>query len=305
MKVTKFIFFTLSLVTLFACQSQSNQDNENSYKIITSIYPIEYITSELTDNLVEVETIIPPGADAHSYEPSTKKMIQYASTDAFFFVGEGMETFAETMSQSLKSENVATLKLSDYEQLFITDEHSEEHDEHDHGDVDPHFWLDPERMVLAAEIIRDELIELYPDHENELKENFNDFKGKMIELDETFQSALSEGDAVEILVSHSAFSYWESKYPFKQYSIRGLSASQEPSQKQLQEIFDLIKTNDFKYIFQEKNRDDRLVTTIADELSLTMVYLHNLSTRTDEEVEQGLTYVDLMLNNLDTLLETR
>src|SRR5690625_177543 len=208
MKSIKLVLLSFMLIFLFAC-NEKQVHHETEYKIITSLYPIEFITTELAGDLIDVETIIPPGADAHSYEPSTRKMIEFSSSDAFFFIGEAMEVFSETMADTLSQEGVHILKLADYEFIFIADN---DHDHH-HGDYDPHFWLDPLKMIEVGKIIRDELIALYPEHEDTLLNNWSSFENDMIELDESYLTAFNDGETFQMLVSHKAFSYWEERYP--------------------------------------------------------------------------------------------
>ncbi|MGC8074378.1 metal ABC transporter solute-binding protein, Zn/Mn family, partial [Salmonella enterica] len=62
---------------------------------------------------------------------------------------------------------------------------------HDHGGMDPHIWLDPLRMVEMAAIIKDELIQILPDQEQTLEENFSKMKKEMFELDQQFKTTLN------------------------------------------------------------------------------------------------------------------
>ncbi|RPF50363.1 metal ABC transporter substrate-binding protein [Aquisalibacillus elongatus] len=339
MKLVKLFSMLFFLSFLWACQANDSNSNEEN-TIYTSIYPIEYIASEIAGDHVQVNTVVPSGADAHSYEPSTKTMIELSSSDAFYFVGEGMESFSETMAESVQSEDVHILRLAEYEQLFEDftqdeglinqssesnqedeDEHEHEEDDHfdednhqeeethendaeddhAHGDFDPHFWLDPIRMIDAGEIVLDDLIQLYPEQEEAFRENFEAYKNKMNELDEEYNNQLDQ--EVSILVTHKSFSYMEERYPIKQHSIRGVSASQEPSQRELQQLFEQIEELGIDSIVFEENSDDRLAQTIANELNLTKYYLNNLSTRTEDNVKQDKDYYDIMIDNLNVLNE--
>ncbi|WP_027964315.1 metal ABC transporter solute-binding protein, Zn/Mn family [Halalkalibacillus halophilus] len=344
MHYKKLLLFSSLLFILYlaACgdEEQSGEEQENR-EIITSIYPIEYLVSEIAGDQVDVETVIPAGADAHVYEPSTRDMVEYADKDAFFYIGADMEAFAETMSETLSGEGVHTKSLAENESLFMEyeeehaqneDEHSDEehshdeeehgdeehsHDEeeehshsdehdhdHDHGDNDPHFWLDPQRMIDAGGILLDELVTLYPELEEDFQANYEQFEEKMIELDNSYQEAFDGVDQHNILVAHKAFGYWEERYPIEQYAVRGLSSSQEPSQRELQELFETLEELKIDHIIYEVNRDDRLAETIADDLELEAYHLHTLETRTTDDVEDDKDYIDIMEENLETLIDT-
>src|SRR5699024_10950841 len=94
-----------SVLVMTGCKSQPDHDR-NELIIYTSIYPIEYAVQQIGGETARVESIYPPGGDAHNYEPSTKKMTSIATSDAFFYLGADMEAFATTAADALKSEDV-------------------------------------------------------------------------------------------------------------------------------------------------------------------------------------------------------
>src|SRR5699024_2650417 len=125
------------------------------------------------------------------------------------------------------------------------------HDDHDHGDMDPHIWFDPLRMIQMGELIRDELSDVYPEHQESFSANFKQFEEKMIHLDDTFTETLAAKDHKSILVAHAAYGYWEERYGIEQLAISGVSTNDEPSQKQLTQIMNAAKEHDLKYVIFE------------------------------------------------------
>src|SRR5699024_4138472 len=155
----KFIFIGL-LLFLTACQTgESNQHYENKLLIYTSIYPIQYITEQIAGDKAIVESIYPPGVDAHTYEPSSREITKLANGDALYYLGAGMESFAETTANALASQDIAFIELGNHKSLFSS---SQTQDRHEQLDLDPHIWLDPLRMIEMGNIIKESLIELSP-----------------------------------------------------------------------------------------------------------------------------------------------
>src|SRR5699024_12661888 len=105
----------------------------------------------------------------------------------------------------------------------------EESDEH--GDLDPHVWLDPKRMITIGETIRDELISMSPDNEDVFKENFKVFADDMQELDNAFNNTLDDTENKTLLVTHAAYGYCESAYGNERKAISGICSSYERSEK--------------------------------------------------------------------------
>ncbi|ASK62803.1 adhesin [Virgibacillus phasianinus] len=295
----------LLLIIMAGCSSPSSDENEQAgMKIYTSIYPIQYITERIGGDTVQVESVYPPGVDAHTYEPTTKEMTSIADSEAFIYLGAGMEGFAESAADALNSEDVALIELGKHEELFHTEKRNEDHhhdDGHHHGDHNPHIWLDPIRMIDMAGIIKGDLIELNPEEKELYVQNFTSLKKDLLALDKEFRTTLQNKENTEILVSHAAYGYWESRYGIEQIAISGLTSSDEPSQKELTQIIDKAKKDDINYVIFEQNGSDRVSQIIQEQIGAKALQIHNLSVLTEEDIQNDEDYFSLMKHNLSVL----
>ncbi|XQY91108.1 metal ABC transporter solute-binding protein, Zn/Mn family [Metabacillus sp. HB246100] len=353
----------LSLILLAGCNAENETTAENQSEeklnLYTTIYPLEDFTKKIGGDLVNVQNIFPPGADAHTYEPTTKIMVDIANSDGLIYSGVGLESFATKIQTSLEKEDVAFINAgeglelvdmhsednhaaeedthsedehaaeedthsedehaaeeedhSDHEHAAEEDTHSEdEHaaeegthsvDEHghNHGDTDPHVWIDPIRSITLAENIKNALVELHPEGADTFEKNFSDLKSKLEELDTQFSTVIESSDKKEILVSHAAYGYWEDKYGLEQISVLGLSPTQEPSQKELQTIIETAKEHSIKYIVFEENVSSNITDIVQGEIGAEAVTLSNLETITEEQINNNEDYFSLMNKNLETL----
>lgn len=302
LKRFRIIISLLFITTIIAgCSSTSSeQNNQAGMTIYTSIYPIQYATERIGGETVHVESVYPPGVDAHTYEPTTKEMTSIAGGDAFIYLGAGMEGFAESAAGALKSEDVAMIELGKHEELFHTEkEHAD--DEHSHGDYNPHIWLDPIRMIDMSNIIKAKLIELNPDNKELYSKNFKALKKDLLTLDKQFHETLQSKDNKEILVSHAAYGYWEERYGIEQIAISGLSSSDEPSQKELTQIIDKAKEDNINYVIFEQNGSDRVSKIIQEQIGAKALQIHNLSVLTEDDIKNDEDYFSLMKHNLKVL----
>ncbi|MEC5424982.1 zinc ABC transporter substrate-binding protein [Virgibacillus sp. C22-A2] len=300
---------------------QTSTNNSEALTIYTSIYPIQYAVEQIGGDSVSVNTVYPPGVDAHTYEPTSKDITSIAKSDAFIYLGAGMEGFAESAANALSSQDVQLLEIGENDELFHAEEvsdhknghdddsdnHEDEHedeqtdDEHNHGDHDPHIWLDPLRMIELAEMIKEELISLNPEEEAQYNENFTSLKSDLVILDESFAEIINMKNNKHILVSHAAYGYWEERYGIEQLAINGLSSSSEPSQKQLTEIIDQAREHNLDYIIFEQNSSNRVSEIIQDQIGAETLTIHNLSVLTKEDLEEEKDYMSLMNDNLEVL----
>ena len=295
--------------------SSEQKENKDTLDIYTTIYPLEDFTKKIGGEYVNVKSVYPPNVEAHTYEPSSKTMAEISDSDAFIYSGVGVEGFADKAVNTLKNSDVKIVKAGEGIDLLSREEegehdehaHEEEHehgeaeghDHHDHGDHDPHVWLDPVLSAKMAENIKDELVKLEPEHEKTFTKNYESLKKDLEQLDKDFKQTVDKADKKEILVSHAAYGYWEKRYGIKQISVLGLSPTEEPSQKQLENIVKTAKEHNIKYIIFESNVSSKISEIIKKEIGAESLTMKNLESVTKEDIESSKDYTAIMKENLD------
>jgi zinc transport system substrate-binding protein len=334
MKKTAFILSLFMVIAAFlsGCgQDDANQEkNDDLLQVYTTVYPLQFFAQQIGGKYVNVETIYPPGADEHTFEPSQKDMMALADADLFFYIGLGLEGFVDKANKTLKNEGVKMVPVAESLHLDENDEHQDDahnedgsaegdHDEeghkeeeqadedhadedgHGHGDFDPHVWLDPIYANELALAIKEQLAAQMPEHKDTFEQNYTELSAQLKDLDKEFADVIGSAKRNEILVSHSAFSYWEDRYGIQQISISGQSTTNEPSQKELQKLISHAKEEKTKYVLNEQNFNSKLAKMVQKEIGAKSLTLHNLSVLTDENIENNETYFTIMEKNIATL----
>ncbi|MBM7581001.1 metal ABC transporter solute-binding protein, Zn/Mn family [Jeotgalibacillus terrae] len=323
---------------LAGCNTGDNEaeNNENTLEVYTTVYPLQYFTEEIGGEYVSVETIYPPGADEHTFEPSQRDMIDLAEGDIFFYIGLGLEGFVDNATDVLESEDLTMVAAADAitdeeleagaheheeesahdeeehaededhshedEHAHDEEEHAEEgHEGHNHGNTDPHVWLDPVLSQSLAESVKDTLIEKMPEQEAVFTENYENLVERLDELDHQFEELASDAELNQFFVSHAAYSYWESRYGIEQQAIAGISTTDEPSQRELTELIESASEQNVEYLLVEQNVSSNLTDVIQSEIGAETLPLHNLSVLTDEDIANEETYFSLMERNIESL----
>src|SRR5690625_1614822 len=214
--------FLLTLAALSACNKEEliSGMKEAEVKVYTTVYPIQFVLEEIGGRTVDVTSVYPPGVDAHTYEPTSKDMIEIAKSDLFIYFGPSMEGFVESAANALANESVELISLEmEYPELFETNERNrisleqkdeaEKHDdtESSHHDKNPHVWLDPLRMITIADIVTEALIRLNPKDESIYKENKKELVLRFQKLDELFFETLKDKEKKYMIVPHAAYGY--------------------------------------------------------------------------------------------------
>nr|WP_017553998.1 zinc ABC transporter substrate-binding protein [Heyndrickxia coagulans] len=281
--------FTMLFVTACANKQESKQDHKIS--VYTTVYPLEYVTQQIGGKYVAVKTIYPPGTDEHTYEPSQKDILKLADSDFFFYIGLGLEGFASKAKQVLEGQNVKMMALGD--RLPVPDKTN--------AKADPHVWLDPIYVKQMAGMITTQLSKKMPEQKAYFKKNYDQLAKKLDRVNAAYKQAVEKSDNKELVVSHAAYGYWVKRYGIKQIPIAGLSTSDEPSQKQLENIIQKVKRDHISYIVFEKNVPSKIAKVVQQETNTKAVYIHHLGVRTNEEIKAHKDYFTLMDDNLKGL----
>ena len=182
------------------------------------------------------------------------------------------------------------------------DEHG--HDEHSHaeggedhdGDLDPHFWLDPQRMIKVAETLESSFAQVDPANANDYKAGLDKLKTALTNLDTQYTKGLSSCQHKTFITSHAAFGYLADRYKLTQASISGIDPETEPSPAEMANIKSVVQSTGVKTIFTEELVSDAPAKAIAAETGAETSVLSPL----ESKPERG-DYTDAMTSNLERL----
>lgn len=297
-------------------------EKEGPLEVYTTIFPLFDFTKRIGGEFVNVTSLIPVGADTHTYEPTSKTMVEVSNSDLYIYNGVGIEGFANKIEKVLRKENVKILEASHGIELIAFDDDHDHHghffstvknkvlgffgfdvedDHHHHGEEDPHVWLDPIRAIEVARNIKEALIELKPSQKDEFEANFLLLEADLIALDELYQNTLSNLKRDTFVVSHAGYGYWTDRYGVKQVGISGVSPTNEPSIKQIQDIIDFITETNINYIIFEQNIPTNIAESVREQVGAEILWLHNLEALVQDDVTNNEDYFSLMVRNLETL----
>ena len=321
-------FASASILAACGSNTDSSTSDDKKTEIYTSTFATAAIAREIGGNQVNVKMIVPPGADPHSYEPTSKQLTEIAKGDLFLLTGTTLEPYSKKIQESLKGTDVRFVETSKDVTLLesdatlhaheeeghtedehaheeaghddhATDEHAHEEEEHDHGKYDPHVWLDPVNAKAMARSITVALSKEVPKDKATFEKNLKAFDQQADALDKEFKQAVADGSKKELLVTHAAYGYLAERYGFTQLPIAGISPSDEPSQKQLAALVKEARMHDLKHVAFEETVSPKVARVIQKEIGAKSVTIHNLESVTKSQ--QNSSYFKLMEENVQTL----
>ena len=302
------IMFSLQMF-LMESDKKSEESKEASKPIVAvSTFSIYDITKHIAGESVEIVNILPFGVDAHSFEPTPKLMVALAKSKLVIYSGAGLEPWTQGFEFVSRVVDMSTrVKLRELQ--------SDEFDRHDHHDhqcahskIDPHYWLDINNMILATNVITLELIKILPQNRELYAKNAQKYMNMLETLDAEYKKNLSSCRIDTIITNHNAFSYLSKRYGFHVEALSGFSPDTQPSAKDITRLMKHIEKEGVSTIFFESFVSDRVMKSIANDVSVKVDVLQPLGNITADEANANKTYEDIMrvnLNKLSKALECR
>jgi ABC-type Zn uptake system ZnuABC Zn-binding protein ZnuA len=197
-----------------------------------------------------------------------------------------------------------------HEQRGDVHEKSEEHahghhgqGHHHHGGKDPHIWLDPVNAQTMVDNIAEAFAAKDPANSAFYRNNAKEYNAKLADLDRRFRETLSTAKHKTIIYGgHFAFGYFAERYGLEHVSpYDGFSPNAEPNPKAIAELIDRMKASGMKYIYYEELIDPKVARVISQETGAELELLHGAHNVSKDELDKGVTYIDIMEDNLAKL----
>lgn len=302
------------MIALSACSNINKNEKKdvstnNKLKIYTTAFAFESFTEQIGGKYVEVESIYPPGADMHSFEPTQKEMVNIAKSDLFIYSNQDMDSVAKKIAGSINNKHLklpvaANLKHDD---LLANHEHDHNHEEHEHehdheeSGNDPHVWLDPVLNKKIVKSIKTDLVEKDPQHKAYYEKNYKQLIADLDHINQQMRHITSNPKRDTVVISHDSIGYLANRYGFKQVGVSGMN-NEEPSQRDLMEIVQRINETKQPYVLYEQNISSKVTDVIQKESHTTPLSFHNMATLSEKEVnDKDVSYQSLMKENMKSL----
>ena len=160
-------------------------------------------------------------------------------------------------------------------------------------------------MNVAKEV--DAVVEAFskadPANAKYYAENGKAYKEKLQALHAKYEEFGKTQHDKHLVVSHMAFGYLAKAYGFEQLGIMGVSPDAEPTPERMADIVSFIKEHNVKAIFSEELVSPKLANAIAAETGVKVYVLNPAEGLTEEQNQKGVTYLEIMEENLKVLQE--
>lgn len=312
-KLIKLIFITLTtFLFITGCTSTEETASEvegHKIQVVSSMFPMHEISKKIAGDRADVSLMVGPNEDAHHYEPSAQAIASVNEADIFIYSSDEMEFWVESLLSVVENPDLTVIELGDGLDLTMGEELEEDHDHagesdahgHNHGSIDPHFWLNPLAVDQQLRLITEALVAKDPEGREVYTQNQVSFSAELLTLDAAYQEAFKDAGARSFVVQHKAFGHLAHQYNLNQVAVGGLTTEVEPNPKQLAEIVDFVKEQEVPVVYYQSGESSAIAETIADETGTDIGVLYDLEKAPTNFTEETDLYLETMYENLEQL----
>lgn len=272
----------LASVLLAACQEEEvvKEGETPKVKVAASLAIFADFARQVGGDRVDVSTVIPAGADPHTYEPPPGRVVRLTEADLVIVNGLGLEAALQDVIEENTPSSTPIIELS--QGLSVTN---------DDQSPNPHLWLDVQNAIAYVERIRNALVEIDPASAESYRANADSYLSELRALDEEVAAAIDSipSDRRKLVTFHDAFPYLAQRYGLQVVGVVVASPGKEPSAKDVADLVEAIAAEDVPAVFKEPQFNASILELAADDAGVEICTLY--SGALDKKVD---TYVKLM-----------
>lgn len=297
------IMLSLMLCGCGTAQPEPETD-DTKLQIVCSCFPAYDFAREIAGDRAQITLLLKPGAEVHSYEPSPKDIIRIQESDLFICNGGESEDWVE----SLIDDDANVIYMMDcVDAVEESDEgiYSASGDENGETELDEHVWTSPLNAVKIARRICDALCEADKDSSREYIVNFEVYKTKLLDLDIRFRTTVLQAErSTLVFADRFPMRYFALEYGLNYYAaFPGCASETEPSAKTVAFLIDHVREEDIPAVLYMEFSNEKMADIICEDTGCKKLPFYSAHSVTAEQFEAGVTYLELMEINLDSLKE--
>ena len=324
--ISIFIAAILVICSLTACNSDNITSTENvsvassdKLSIVTTIFPeYDWVMQILGDNAknADVTMLLDNGVDLHSFQPTAEDILKISTCDLFTYVGGESDEWVEDALQEATNKDMVVINLLDVLGDNVKEEEvvegmqpeDEEDDEEEEAEYDEHVWLSLKNAQILCESISDALVTLDSLNSEVYKNNLENYKKQLSDLDTKYNETVSSAKVKTLLFGDRfPFRYLVDDYDLDYYAaFVGCSAETEASFETITFLAKKVDELSLKNVMTIEGDNHKIAETIINNTSSKdqeILVLDSMQATTSKDVENGTTYLSIMADNLAVLTD--
>ena len=296
------LFVLIAALLLSAIGCQKTRPDNGKPTVVCTIFPQYDFIRAIAGDRVNLVMLVSPGGEVHGYDPSMTELSEILSCDLFVYVGGETDRWVDdllrTNGQNLNCVAIMDLVDTVDEELLPGMQGEAEEDE-----PDEHVWTSPKNAIMIAEGLCESLCALLPDEADALRANAAAYIAELETLDGDFHAVMQDAKrSTVVFAERFPFRYLCDELGLTAYAaLPGCSSNEEIAMSTVAFLIDRVEREELPGVFYIEFSDRRIADMIAKTTGCETWQLHSCHNVSREDFDAGVTYLDLMRQNLENL----
>lgn len=248
----------------------------------------------------DLQLILKPGTDLHSFDPSPKDIIAIENAGIFIYTGGESDEWADKLLKTLKNPPAHIFKLMEY--VETEEEHEDSADKHDH-EADEHVWTSPANALKLVDSLAAALSECNPSMADVYSANAAIYKEEIENARDEIKNVLAKKEKhVIVMGDRFPLKYFAKEFGIEYYAaFAGCSSAVEANPTVIANLTNIIKEEKLPAVFTIELSNRRIAQTIAESTGVKVLELNAAHNLTQRQFDSGMTYIDTLYANAEAL----
>ncbi len=272
------------LIIVFFTTGCLKRDRMEDIRIVTTIYPIEYVTNRLYGEYSQIKSIYPRDSISSNYTMTNKQLKDFSQYDLFIYNGESNER------------DYATKMLNHNKRLKIIDAAYGLDTTYKSSDI----WLNPSNILMIGQNIKNELKDyIISDYiKEQIEAKYGLLKVDITEIETEFKKTAENAVSNKIVVEDESLNFLK-KYGFDVINLTENGKEKPNNISIAKELYSEGKL-DYLFIMEHTSRKD-IVTRLTDDYDIKELKFRTLDTISEKDEKDNDDYLSIMHENISLL----
>ncbi len=292
--------------SLVSCTETDTEPSSDKPLVVATNFVLYDTARVLAGDLAEVRMLLPPGTDAHEYELTLADTALVADADLFLYIGGESEDWVDDLFASMREEDRPdSCRLIDTSLHYAEEkkEGMQTEEEPEEDAIDEHIWTSFHNLLGIVQQTALHLRYLFPKEKDILTDRRTAYEEELLALSDAYRQTI-DGAKRKTLVfaDRFPFLYLAKEFGLDYYAaFSGCSSNVEASLATIHFLVSKVEEEGIPAVFVMELSDGKCAEAVARETGCAVLTLYSGHNVTPEEFESGITYLDLLRQNLETL----
>lgn len=298
--------YKLIIILIIIIMTGCSNKKEEKLKIVTVNFPSYDFARAITKNVkdAEVEMLLNPGEEVHTYDPSPKDIINIEKSDIFIYTGGESDEWVEKILKDI-DKSAKIIKMMDL--VDVKEEETVEgmQTKEEEVEYDEHVWTSPVNAIKIIENITSNIIQKDEKNRERYKKNSDNYIKKIKNIDDRIRKIVSTSERKELIFADRfPLRYFTDEYSLNYYAaFKGCAEETEASAKTITFLINKVKEDKIPVVFKIELSNGKLANQISKETNTKVLEFNTAHNITKRDFESGKTYVDIMNDNVNAVKE--